>query len=88
MCNKLCQLNTFDATLYSNAVHKSGEKENVHTRLMTLDNQQVIWEHIIELFKAERHIGWTDHRLTAEAVYLNSFSKMRINLMEKVRVVP
>lgn len=51
---------------------------------MRLDNEPVIWEHIVELFKESRRVSWTTHCLTAEAVYLNSFSKMRINLMEKV----
>ena len=69
---------------FRNAILKSGIIENVHTRHMILDGQEVVWEHIIKLFKEPRRIGWSLHGLTAETVYLNSFSKMRVNLVEKL----
>ena len=51
---------------------------------MRLNGELIIWDHIIEVFKEERRLGWNMCGLTSECVYLDNFSKMRVNLMEKV----
>ena len=67
------------------AMNNSGDEENVHTRKMVFGEEQIVWSHIIECFKADRRTGWSMTRLTSDAVFLNNFSKMKIPLMEKAR---
>ena len=80
---------TFNVTafFFRNALKNSGMDENIHTRLMSYQGEQVIWDHVIECNKADRRIGWSLTRLTSEAVFLNNFSKMKVKLMEMVSIV-
>ena len=80
---------TFNVTafFFRNALKNSGMDENIHTRLMSYQGEQVIWDHVIECYKADRRVGWSLTRLTSEAVFLNNFSKMKVKLMEMVSIV-
>lgn len=51
---------------------------------MLREGERLEWAHVRTIKDEVRGIGWSTSRLTNEAVNLNSFSKMRINLMEKV----
>jgi hypothetical protein len=77
-------LSCFPQFCFRNAIENSGTENNTHTRLMRLNGEEVIWRHIIDVFKQERRVGWSYTGLTSESVYLDNFSKMRVNLMEKV----
>lgn len=75
--------------LFRNAFYNSGEvteQDDHFTRLMRRGGEVVEWDAIRRLDRQSTS-GWKVYQLTQEAVELNNFSKMRVNLMEKVRLV-
>ena len=51
---------------------------------MVKEEMDIVWTHIEQVKDADRNIGWSITRIPNDAVYLDNFTKMRVNLMEKV----
>ncbi|CAC5385467.1 unnamed protein product [Mytilus coruscus] len=62
-----------------NNIHSSGHKE-CHKRTVKLEGKEIIWEHFVSVFKRECKRVLPITKLNADAIYLNNFSKMRVNL--------
>ena len=58
--------------------------EKTSTRHMIREGEFIEWKHVVAVKDAPRNIGWSMSRIPNDAVYLNTITKMRITLMEKV----
>ena len=78
----------FRSAVFNSGLNKEKKDDNEkprYTRLMKLDGEDVVWGHIEELAKVKT-CGWSVYGITDEALNLNGFTKMKVNLMEKVSV--
>ena len=51
---------------------------------MVKEEMDILWTHIEQVKDADRSISWSITRIPNDAVYLDNFTNMRVNLMEKV----
>jgi hypothetical protein len=62
-----------------NNIYSSGHRD-LHTQLLILNGKEMIWEHFVSVLRRDSKRAVPVTKLSAESVYLNNFSKMRVNL--------
>ena len=62
-----------------NNIHSSGHQD-FHKRIVKLEGKEIIWEHFVSAFKRDNKRSIPLTKLNADCIYLNNFTKMRVNL--------
>ena len=63
-----------------NNIFSSGHQD-FHKCTITLHGKEIIWDHFVSVFSRESKRTLPVTKLNTDAIYLNNFSKMRVNLV-------